>query len=147
MNAENMNTVKSDNMNIEEIVDNFSLFDDWEDRYRYLIDLGGRLTPMDEALKTEETRVRGCMSQVWIVLRWDENQRLSLLADSDAQIVKGLIAVLIAIFQGRTVQEIESINIDNIFSKLGLDQHLSPNRRNGFYAMVERVRTFTSSHT
>jgi len=134
-------------MNIEEIVDNFSLFDDWEDRYRYLIDLGGRLTPMDEALKTEETRVRGCMSQVWMVLRWDENQRLSLLADSDAQIVKGLIAVLIAIFQGRTVPEIESINIDNIFSKLGLDQHLSPNRRNGFYAMVERVRAFTAART
>src|ERR1700757_726085 len=94
------------NMNIEEIVDNFSLLDDWEDRYRYLIDLGGRLPPMDEALKTEETRVRGCMSQVWIVMGWDKNHKLSMIADSDAQIVKGLIAVLFAIFQGKSAEEI-----------------------------------------
>jgi cysteine desulfuration protein SufE len=131
------------NMNIDEIVDNFSLFDDWEDRYRYLIDLGGRLTPMPESLKTEETRVRGCMSQVWMVMGWDVNNKLSLLADSDAQIVKGLIAVLCAIFQGRTAEEIAAIDIDIIFGKLGLVQHLSPNRRNGFYAMVERIRLFT----
>src|SRR5580704_11029310 len=97
-------------MNIEEIVDNFGLFDDWEDRYRYLIELGGRLPPMDESLKTEETRVRGCMSQVWMVARWeigrDGNNRIFLLADSDAQIVKGLIAVLLAIFQGETAEAV-----------------------------------------
>jgi len=132
------------NMNIEEVVDNFGLFEDWEDRYRYLIDLGGRLPPMDEALKTEETRVRGCMSQVWMVMGWDADKRLSLLADSDAQIVKGLIAVLRTIFQGKTAEEIAAADIDLIFSKLGLDQHLSPNRRNGFYAMVERIRAFTA---
>jgi len=130
-------------MNIEEIVDNFGLFDDWEDRYRYLIDLGGRLPPMDDSLKTEQTKVRGCMSQVWMVMGWDENHRLSLLADSDAQIVKGLIAVLRIIFQGKNAEEIAAIDIDQIFGKLGLDQHLSPNRRNGFYAMVERIRLFT----
>jgi len=134
------------NMNIDEVVDNFGLFEDWEDRYRYLIDLGGRLPPMDEALKTEETRVRGCMSQVWMVMGWDKDHRLSLLADSDAQIVKGLIAVLRAIFQGRTAEEIAITDIDLIFGKLGLDQHLSPNRRNGFYAMVERIRSFTAQH-
>lgn len=137
-------------MTIEEIVDNFSLLEDWEDRYRYLIDLGGRLPPMEEAFKTEETRVRGCMSQVWMVLDWEKdsngNHRLTLLADSDAQIVKGLIAVLYAIFQGRTANEISAINIDEIFGKLGLNQHLSPNRRNGFYAMVERIRSFTAEH-
>ena len=133
-------------MNIKEIVDNFGVFDDWEDRYRYLIDLGGHLPHMDDALKTEETRVRGCMSQVWMVMNWDEDHRLSLLADSDAQIVKGLIAVLLSIFQGRTAGEITSINVDQIFGKLGLDQHLSPNRRNGFYAMVERIRFFTAEH-
>lgn len=131
-------------MNIEEIVDNFGLFDDWEERYRYLIDLGGRLAPMDEALKTEETRVRGCMSQVWMVMKWDKDNRLSLLADSDAQIVKGLIAVLCTIFQGKTAEEIAQTDVDLIFGKLGLDQHLSPNRRNGFYAMVERIRSFTA---
>jgi cysteine desulfuration protein SufE len=134
------------NMNIEEIVDNFGLFDDWEDRYRYLIDLGGRLPLMDDSLKTEETRVRGCMSQVWMVMGWDKNHKLSLLADSDAQIVKGLIAVLCAIFQGSTAEEIATTDIDRIFGKLGLDQHLSPNRRNGFYAMVERIRSFTGEH-
>lgn len=137
-------------MNIEEIVDNFGLFDDWEDRYRYLIDLGGRLPPMDEALKTEETRVRGCMSQVWMVTRWekgkDGNNRIFLLADSDAQIVKGLIAVLLAIFQGKTAEAVAATDIDQVFGKLGLDQHLSPNRRNGFYAMVERIRSFTAQH-
>ena len=133
-------------MNIKEIVDNFGLFDDWEDRYRYLIDLGGHLPHMDETLKTEETRVRGCMSQVWMVMNWDENNKLSLLADSDAQIVKGLIAVLLAIFQGRTAQEISAIDVEQIFGELGLDQHLSPNRRNGFYAMVERIRAFTAEH-
>ena len=133
-------------MNIEEIVDNFGLFEDWEDRYRYLIDLGGRLPPMPESLKTEETKVRGCMSQVWMVLGWDEKGRLSMLSDSDAQIVKGLIAVLRIIFQGKTVDEIVAIDIDLIFNKLGLDQHLSPNRRNGFYAMVERIRSFTARY-
>ena len=130
-------------MNIEEIVDNFGLFDDWEDRYRYLIDLGGRLPPMDDSLKTEQTKVRGCMSQVWMVMGWDQNHRLSLLADSDAQIVKGLIAVLRIIFQGKNAEEIAAIDIDQIFGKLGLDQHLSPNRRTGFYARVERIRLFT----
>ena len=139
-------------MNIEEIVDNFGLFDDWEDRYRYLIDLGGRLPLMDEALKTEETRVRGCMSQVWMVARWEEgrdgNNQLFLLADSDAQIVKGLIAVLLAIFQGKTAEAVAAADadIEHIFGKLGLDQHLSPNRRNGFFAMVERIRSFTAQH-
>jgi cysteine desulfuration protein SufE len=129
-------------MTIQEIVDNFALFDDWEDRYRYLIDLGGRLPLMPDTLKTEETKVKGCMSQVWMVLGWDESKRLSVLADSDAQIVKGLIAVLLALFQGKTAAEINAIDIDNVFKSLGLDQHISPNRRNGFYAMVERIRGF-----
>jgi cysteine desulfuration protein SufE len=130
------------NMNIDEIADNFGLFEDWEDRYRYLIDLGGRLPPMPEALKTEENRVRGCMSQVWMVMEWDESKRFSMLADSDAQIVKGLIAVLYAAFQGKTAPESSAIDIDAIFSRLGLNEHLSPNRRNGFFAMVERIRVF-----
>src|SRR4051812_12173900 len=130
------------NMNIDEIIDNFSLLEDWEDRYRYLIDLGSRLPPMAEALKTEETKVRGCMSQVWMVTGWDENKRFSMLADSDGQIVKGLIAVLYAAFQGKTAPEAAATDIDAIFGKLGLDEHLSPNRRNGFYAMVERIRAF-----
>jgi cysteine desulfuration protein SufE len=133
-------------MNISEIVDNFALFDDWEDRYRYLIDLGSKLPPMAETLKTDETRVRGCMSQVWMVLKWEEGGggRLSMLADSDAQIVRGLIAVLYSIFAGKTAAEVRETDAGKFFKQLGLEQHLSPNRRNGFYAMVERVRSFTA---
>lgn len=131
-------------MTIDEIVDNFALFDDWEDRYRYLIDLGGKLPPMPESLKIEENKVRGCMSQVWMVLNWDASTRLTILADSDAQIVKGLIAVLLALYTGKTAEEAKNLNIEDIFSRLGLDQHLSPNRRNGFFSMVERVKTFAA---
>jgi cysteine desulfuration protein SufE len=133
-------------MTIEELVDNFRLFDDWEERYRYLIDLGDALPPMPEALKTKDTMVRGCMSQVWMVLWWDEiSGRLRLQADSDARIVKGLVAVLRIIFEGRTKAEIAATDVEGIFKGLGLDQHLSPNRRNGFFAMVERVRAFAST--
>lgn len=134
-------------MNIKEIVDNFSLFEDWEDRYAYLIDLGQRLPPLPDSLKTEETRVKGCMSQVWLVMKWDDDGRLYLLADSDAQIVRGLIAILCTIFQGKTAAEMNNINAAAIFTQLGLDQHLSPNRRNGFFSMVERVLAFTARDT
>lgn len=130
-------------MSIEDLVDNFDALDDWEDRYKYLISLGNDLPAMDEALKTEHSKVRGCMSQVWLVMGWDGG-RLTVTADSDAQIVKGLIAVLVAIFAGRTKDEIQALDIEATFAKLGLDQHLSPNRRNGFFSMVEAVKAFTS---
>jgi cysteine desulfuration protein SufE len=133
-------------MNIKELVDNFALFEDWEDRYRYLIDLGATLPPMTDILKTDAAKVRGCMSQVWMVPGWDENGKLTLLADSDAQIVKGLIAVLRIIFTGKTREEIQSLDVEGIFKSLGLDQHISPNRRNGFFAMVEAVKAFTSRY-
>jgi len=133
------------NMNIKELVDNFSLLDDWEDRYKYLIDLGDALPDMPEALKTETSKVRGCMSQVWMVLGWDGDGRLTMLADSDAQIVRGLIAVLRTVFAGKTADEIAGIDIEAEFAQLGLDQHLSPNRRNGFFSMVERVKAFTGA--
>jgi cysteine desulfuration protein SufE len=131
-------------MSIEDLVDNFDALDDWEDRYKYLISLGNDLPAMDEALKTEHSKVRGCMSQVWLVMGWDGGGRLTVTADSDAQIVKGLIAVLVAIFAGRTKDEIQALDIEATFAKLGLDQHLSPNRRNGFFSMVEAVKAFTS---
>lgn len=131
-------------MNIDELVDNFGFLEDWEDRYAYLIDLGGNLPPMDDALKTEQSKVKGCMSQVWMILGWDADGRLTFLADSDAQIVRGLIAVLRVLFQGRSAAEIADIDVEQTFKRLGLDQHLSPNRRNGFFSMVERVKAFTS---
>ena len=131
-------------MSIEDLVDNFEALDDWEDRYKYLIGLGAGLPAMDDSLKTEHSKVRGCMSQVWLVMGWDESGRLTIHADSDAQIVKGLIAVLVAIFEGRTKEEIEQLDVAGTFAHLGLDQHLSPNRRNGFFSMVEAVKAFTS---
>lgn len=132
-------------MSIDELMDNFALFEDWEERYRYLIDLGNTLPLMEEALKTPASKVPGCISQVWMVMRWDEGGRLRLLADSDAQIVRGLIAVVAALFDGRTQAEILSTDIAAVFAQLGLDQHLSPNRRNGFFAMVEKVRGFAAA--
>jgi cysteine desulfuration protein SufE len=132
-------------MNIEELVDNFGFLEDWEDRYAYLIDLGTQLPAMDEGLKTEQSKVRGCMSQVWMILGWDKAERLTFTADSDAQIVRGLIAILRTIYAGRTAAEISEIDVEKTFTRLGLDQHLSPNRRNGFFSMVERVKGFTSS--
>lgn len=135
------------NMTIKELVDNFSMMDDWEDRYKYLIDLGDTLPEMPDALKTDASKVRGCMSQVWMVPGWDAEKRLTLLADSDAQIVRGLIAVLCIVFTGKTAAEIAQTDIEAEFASLGLDQHLSPNRRNGFFSMVERVKVFSSQQT
>ncbi|WP_340118347.1 SufE family protein [Pelagibius sp. 7325] len=131
---------------VQEVIDNFSFLDDWEDRFRYLIDLGRKLTPMDDALKSEETKVRGCTSQVWIVSREEAGPpaRLHFIADSDAHIVKGLIAVLMAIYDGRTPQEILSVDIKKALGELGFEQHLSPNRANGLFSMVERIRALAA---
>ncbi len=134
---------------VAELIDNFSFLDDWEDRFRYLIDLGRKLEPMDEALKTEENKVRGCTSQVWIV---DEVRpgtstqapTLHFIADSDAHIVKGLIAVLMEIYDGRTPEEILAVDIKGAIGQLGFEQHLSPNRANGLFSMVERIRALAA---
>lgn len=137
---------------VEELIENFVFLDDWDDRFRYLIDLGRRLEPMDDSLKTEDSKVRGCTSQVWIV---DEVRpgppgsgsgapTLHFVADSDAHIVKGLIAVLLSIYNGRTPQEILTVDAKQVISRLGFEQHLSPNRANGLYAMVERIRALAA---
>ena len=126
---------------LEELAADFSLFDDWEDRYRYLIDLGKRVPAMDNSLKTEENKVRGCTSQVWMVAGL-AGGRLEFQADSDAQIIRGLIHVLTLAYQGKTPVEIDTLDINKVFEELGLDRHLSPNRRNGFFAMVGRIKAF-----
>jgi len=127
--------------NLEELIDNFGLFEDWEDRYKYLIDLGKNLEPMADTLKTEETFVKGCTSKVWMICETDSDGHYHFTADSDAHIVKGLIAVLLSAYEGKTAEQIKTVDIEQAFSDIGLDQHLSPNRRNGFFAMVERIRT------
>jgi cysteine desulfuration protein SufE len=131
--------------NIEDLTQNFSLFDDWEERYAYLIDLGKALPGMAESLKSEENLVRGCTSRVWMVCTKDDAGHYHFLADSDAFIVRGLIAVLLAAYDGRTAQDIKDVDIHGAFTQMGLDQHLSPNRRSGFFAMVERIRSLRES--
>lgn len=128
---------------LQDLAESFALFTDWEDRYRYLIDLGKRLPEMDNALKTDENMVRGCTSKVWLVAESD-GKKLNFKADSDAQIIRGLIYVLDLAYQGKTLQEIATLDIDRAFRDLGLDRHLSPNRRNGFFAMVEKIKGFAA---
>lgn len=129
--------------NLEELTENFSLFDDWEERYKYLIDLGKNLPPMADSLKTEQTLVKGCTSQVWMICETDNDGRYHFTADSDAHIVRGLIFVILSAYQGKTAQDIQLMDIEKAFADIGLDQHLSPNRRNGFFAMVERIKTLS----
>ena len=132
-----MSDIRNEQLN--ELVENFALFDDWEERYRYLIDLGRALPKMDDAQKTEENLVRGCTSQVWMVATV-ENETLHFLADSDAHIVRGLIGILIAAYQNKTLEQIKSTDIEGAMAQIGLDQNLSPNRRNGFFSMVEKIK-------
>lgn len=129
-------------LSIDELVENFELFDDWEDRYRYIIDLGKKLPPFPDAAKTDAFKVRGCMSQVWMVPGHvpNDEDRFSFAADSDAHIVKGLIHILAILYCGKSASEIKTIDADSAFARLGLDQHLSPSRRNGVVSMVARIK-------
>ncbi len=129
-------------MTLAELLENFELMESWEDRYKYVIDLGKKLPPMPEADKIDENKVRGCMSQVWFKFLPSDAMppKIEFLADSDAFIVKGLAAILHLIYSGKTKAEAAQINLDEVFKKLGLESHLSMNRRNGFYAMAERIR-------
>lgn len=129
----------------EELVDNFELFEGWEDRYGYLIDLGRKLPPMADADKTDANKVRGCMSQVWFQQQASDDGRLHWVGDSDAAIVRGLIAILYVLYEGRTPAEAEQVDVDAVFGQIGLERHLSMNLRNGFYAMVSKLREFAAS--
>lgn len=137
----------TDSLDLQTLHDNFELLGAWEDRYRYLIDLGRELPPMPEVEKTEANKVRGCMSQVWLQVDADDDDdpHFHFRGDSDAHIVKGLIAVLFAAYSGKTASEIGEVDIHAEFAKLGLENHLSMNRRNGFFAMVERIRALAST--
>ena len=125
---------------IADLIENFGLLDDWEDRYQYLIDLGNQLEPMDKSLMTETNIVRGCTSKVWMTATREADGAYRFISTSDASIVRGLIYILLAAFNGRTAAGIKAVDIESSFQKMGLEQHLSPNRRNGFYAMIERIR-------
>lgn len=122
----------------EDVLDTLTFFDAWEDRYRYLIDLGKELQPMDEAKKDEAHRVHGCQSQVWIDTHREGN-KLYFSVDSDAFIVKGLLGVVLAAYNGKTSDEVLAFDIDGYFEQLDLISHLSSTRGNGLRAMVKRI--------
>ena len=127
----------------EEIVETFAFLDDWEDRYRHLIEMGRDMDPLAEGERVPATKVEGCASQVWLVPEVDgqgPDARMSFRGDSDAMIVKGLIAVLRALYSGLTLREVGEVQAGAELSRLGLDDHLSSQRSNGLRAMVERVR-------
>jgi len=128
---------------IAEIEENFSFLDEWDDRYRYLIELGRALPPFPEALRTEATRVRGCTSQVWFVgsvRPAPSGPAVDFIGDSDSHIVRGLVAILISLYSGRPAADILATEPDPLFTRLGLREHLTPQRSNGLTAMVERIR-------
>jgi cysteine desulfuration protein SufE len=123
----------------DEIVDTLSFFDSWEDRYRYMIDLGKEIASMPDNLKTKDRIVPGCQSQVWIDYTIEDNKFI-FQVDSDALIVKGLLAIVMAAYQKKTAQEILEFKIENYFEELDLIKHLSPTRGNGLKAMVEKIK-------
>jgi cysteine desulfuration protein SufE len=127
----------------DDIIDSLSFFDNWEERYKYIIDLGKELAPLDARFKIDDYLVRGCQSQVWLVDEW-RNGRLYFRADSDAFIVKGLLAVVLAAFNGKSPQEIINFDIDAYFVRLDLLHHLSSTRGNGLKAMVKRIQDIAS---
>jgi cysteine desulfuration protein SufE len=130
---------------IEEIIDNFAALDDWDDRYRYLIELGRELPPLSEAAHNDANKVQGCASQVWLDTTVRPNGAsgpvLTFEGDSDAHIVRGLIAILFAIYSGRTARDILVTDAVKLFESMGLREHLTPQRSNGFRSMVERIRS------
>jgi cysteine desulfuration protein SufE len=129
---------------LDEIIDNFSLLEEWDDRYRYVIELGRGLSPLSERDRTAANKVQGCASQVWLATAVRPSGRngpvLSFSGDSDAHIVRGLIAILFAMFSGKPAGEILSADAIALFERLGLREHLTPQRSNGFRSMVERIR-------
>ena len=128
---------------LDEIRADFELLDDWEDRYRYLIEIGRSLEALPDALKTEATKVRGCASQVWLVTTRENRPGgpvLTFRGDSDAHIVRGLVALLLSIYSGLAPDEILEVDAHAILSKLGLNEHLTPQRSNGLKSMIERIR-------
>lgn len=127
-------------MTLADLQSDFEVLDDWEDRYRYIIELGRSLPPMPDELKTEATKVRGCASQVWLVSEAGPGGAMHFIGDSDAHIVRGLVAILFTAYEGKTPDEILSLEPGAIFNELGLKEHLTPQRSNGFASMVERIR-------
>ena len=130
---------------VDDLLETFDLLgDEWEERFQYVIDLGKNLPDLPAADKVERNKVQGCQSQVWMTAHAtaDQPPRLEIAADADAFIVKGLVAILLLVYSGKTADEILSLDIEGLFQKLGLDRNLTPTRSNGLHAMVRRIQAY-----
>lgn len=131
----------------EILVEDLSFFDDWEERYRYIIDLGKKLPPLPDEFKNESNLLHGCQSQVWIIHHFDgSNHTLSFDVDSDAFIVRGLLAMVLAAYNNKTPAEILAFDIEGYFNQTGLIKHLSPTRGNGLKSMVKKIQAFAQHY-
>jgi cysteine desulfuration protein SufE len=126
---------------LDDIIADFDLLDDWEDRYRYIIDLGRQLAPLPDLARTEGNKVQGCVSQVWLQTSVGDgpDPQVRFLGDSDAHIVKGLVAIILALYSGKPASQISATDAEALMKQLGLNEHLSPQRSNGLRAMVGRI--------
>lgn len=132
-------------MTIEDVIETFEFLDDWEDRYKHIIDLGRDLPEFSEIYQTEENRVHGCTSRVWLI-HSQKDGYLRFKGDSDAFIVKGLVAIILMIYSGKTAKEILATDVSFYLSQLGLEKHLSPMRTNGLHSMVERIKRIAQNY-
>ena len=133
---------------VDELISEFQEMEDWDERYDYIIDLGRELPALDACLQTEENIVQGCMSTVWLAteVHQNETQNIDIQADSDSIIVKGLIVILLSHYSGKPATEIVQSDALGLFEELGLNQHLSPQRRNGLFSMVKRLKQLAADH-
>ena len=129
---------------LDDVRETFAFLDDWTEKYRYLIELGAELPPMPDELKVDAHKVKGCMSQVWVVGRTDEG-KLHWLADSDAHIVRGLVALVLMIFGDKTPAEVRELDAKVVLAELELDKHLSPGRSNGLHSMIGRIQQIAAA--
>ncbi|MCF8474862.1 MAG: SufE family protein [Emcibacter sp.] len=130
---------------IDDVLETFSYLDDWEDKYKYIIDLGRTLPPFDEKDMTEENRVHGCTSRVWLVHSFSDGH-VTFKGESDAHIVRGLVAMILMIYSDKSPEEILSLEARDILNQLGLEKHLSPMRTNGLFSMVERIKRIAAGY-
>lgn len=131
-------------MNLNELTDNFDFFDTWEEKYQYIIDLGKNLETLPETYKTDVWKVQGCQSQVWLVPEI-KNGIFHFKGDSDAILVKGIIAVVLLIYNDKSAEEIKNIDVAKIFAKLGLEENLTPSRRNGMMSMINKIKQYAEN--
>lgn len=132
---------------LERIAETFEFFEDWEDRYHYLTEIGQRLPALPQGCKVPENQVHGCVSNVWIVANRDDSPTplVTFQADSDTPVIKGILAILLAIYSGKSTDDIDGIDAGEIFAQLGIYDHLSPNRHAGVYAMMEKMRAIAKT--